>query len=68
VLVFAPPLHQRLGPRLGPIRLFDDRRRLWRAAADALGDTPAPRVRIFPQGGLTYAPEARPSAPGRHVV
>jgi hypothetical protein len=65
VLVYAPPLHARIGDRLGPVRLFDDQGRLWRAAARAL---PAPRpgrvagagacasVRVFPQGGLTYAP------------
>ena len=33
VLVFAPPLYDRLGPRLGPIRLFADQARLWQAAA-----------------------------------
>jgi hypothetical protein len=59
VLVFAPPLFDRIGPRLGPIRLFDDQGRLWRAAADALAGAGVaePRVRVFPQGGLTYAPE-----------
>ena len=36
VLVYAPPLHDRIGPRLGPIRLFADQGQLWRAAADAL--------------------------------
>ena len=56
VLVFAPPLHQRLGPRLGPIRLFDDRRRLWRAAADALGDTPAPGSGSSPRGASPTPP------------
>ncbi|HEX8203299.1 MAG TPA: hypothetical protein VF590_22675, partial [Isosphaeraceae bacterium] len=57
VLVYAPPLHARLGPRLGPIRLFADQAPLWRAAADALGGISAPRVRVFPRGGLTYCPE-----------
>jgi hypothetical protein len=59
VLVFAPPLHDRIGPRLGPIRLFADQGALWQAAADALARTgvSAPQVRVFPQGGVTYAPE-----------
>ncbi len=57
VLVYAPPLFERIGPRLGPIRLFDDQAPLWRAAARAAG-TPASslRVRVFPSGGLTYCP------------
>ncbi len=38
--------------------LFADQDRLWRAAAEALGDTLIPRIRVFPQGGLTYAPAA----------
>ncbi len=57
VLVYAPPLHDRIGPRLGPIRLFADQAHLWQAAAEALPGTPAPRCRIFPRGGLTYCPE-----------
>ncbi len=57
VLVYAPPLHERLGARLGPVQLFADQALLWRAAAEALRGTSAPRVRIFPQGGLTYAPQ-----------
>ena len=36
ILVYAPPLHARIGPRLGPVRLFADQARLWRAAAEAL--------------------------------
>lgn len=57
VLVYAPPLRERIGPRLGPIRLFDDQAALWQAAAVAL-DRPAGArfVRVFPQGGLTYVP------------
>lgn len=57
VLVFAPPLRERLGPRLGPIRLFDDQAALWKTAGEVLArqGIQAPRVRIFPQGGLTYA-------------
>lgn len=63
ILVYSPPLRQRVGPRLGPVRLFDDQRALWRAAAEALGDNPRPRIRLFPQGGLTYCPEPdRPPA------
>jgi len=56
VLVYSPPLRDRLGHCLGPVRLFDDPAALWRAAAEALPGTPLPRVRVFPQGGLTYAP------------
>ena len=54
VLVYAPPLFDRLGPRLGPVRLFGDQAALWRAAEDVLNSVAAPRVRVFPQGGLTY--------------
>jgi hypothetical protein len=56
VLVFSPPLHDRIGPRLGPVRLFGDQAALWQAAlrsARADPDRP-PRIRIFPHGGLTY--------------
>ena len=67
VLVYAPPLHDRIGPRLGPVHLFADQGALWHAAAEALArnvrgsgssNTPIERVqvRIFPQGGLTYVP------------
>jgi len=60
VLVYAPPLRERIGPRLGPVRLFDDQAALWQAAAVALDrrDRPAAArfVRVFPQGGLTYVP------------
>ena len=31
VLVYAPPLCERVGPRLGPVRLFADQAALWRA-------------------------------------
>ena len=62
VLVYAPPLYERIGPRLGPIRLFGDQAALWEAASKAL-DRPALtaaskslRVRVFPHGGLTYVP------------
>ena len=67
VLVYAPPLYDRIGPRLGPVHLFADQALLWKTAAkvlardgqgsrtdDALGKPV--RIRIFPQGGLTYVP------------
>ncbi len=57
VLVYAPLLRERLGPRLGPVRLFAEQPPLWRAAAKALAPIRAPRVRVFPKGGLTYCPE-----------
>lgn len=60
VLVYAPPLHDRLGPRLGPIRLYADQGMLWRDAAGALDGHPRPRVRVFPQAGLTYVTERHP--------
>ncbi len=56
VLVYCPPLFDRLGPRLGPVRLFGDQATLWQAATEALAGQASPRVRIFPEGGLTYAP------------
>ncbi len=31
VLVYAPPLCERIGPRLGPVRLFDDQAALWQS-------------------------------------
>ncbi len=55
VLVYAPPLFDRLGPRLGPVRLFRDQAALWNAAREALRGVEAPVARFFPQGGLTYA-------------
>jgi hypothetical protein len=55
VLVYAPPLHDRIGSHLGPIRVFADQAPLWKAAGEAAG-TGSPRVRIFPRGGLTYCP------------
>ena len=56
VLVYAPPLYDQVGPRLGPIRLFNDQAALWRAAESALPGVKSPRCRVFPQGGLTYCP------------
>jgi hypothetical protein len=61
VLVYAPPLYQRVGPRLGPVQLFGDEAALWQAVAAALGrhdrslPTDTLRLRVFPYGGLTYA-------------
>ena len=57
VLIYAPPLHERIGGRLGPVRIFADQGSLWRAAAGALKGVEHPVGRIFPQGGLTYCPE-----------
>ena len=52
VLVYAPPLFERLGPRLGPVRLFGDQAKLWRAAAEALAGVAAPRVADLPARGF----------------
>ena len=54
VLVYAPPLRDRLGPRLGPIRLFSDQAELWEAARKDLRSVQDPTARVFPRGGLTY--------------
>ena len=64
VLVYAPPLYQRVGPRLGPVRLFADQPALWRAAEAALDirmSGPA-RIRVFPRGGLTYVERVQSTA------
>jgi lactate racemase len=67
VLVYAPPLREMIGPRLGPVRLFADldevsgqwsvvsgqRKDRHRKGAGSQGPL---RVRVFPQGGLTYVP------------
>ncbi len=58
VLVYAPPLFERLGPRLGPVRIFNDLNALWKAASPFAFTHSLPRVRVFPVGGLTYV-EAR---------
>jgi lactate racemase len=59
VLVYAPVLRQEVGPQLGPVRLFDTQDALWQAALTALERWRRPadtlQVRIFPEGGLTYA-------------
>jgi hypothetical protein len=56
VMVYSPALHALVGPRLGPVRLFAEQQPLWEAALAALGKNRRnrPRIRIFPQGGLTY--------------
>jgi hypothetical protein len=68
VLVYAPPLREQVGSRLGPVRLFSDLDELWRLAAryahpsgqsgnhrrGRASGQEALRVRVFPQGGLTY--------------
>jgi len=65
VLVYAPPLYDRIGPRLGPVQLFADQVSLWQAAgatAGRRGQAKAGepmRIRAFPQGGLTYVPPPR---------
>jgi lactate racemase len=65
VLVFSPALHSRIGPRLGPVKIFAEQGDMWREAAAALGQQRSGEagerlhVRVFPQGGLTYVPEAR---------
>jgi hypothetical protein len=62
VLVYAPPLRERIGSRLGPVRLFAELDALWQAVGTTIksnrtGRADAPmRIRIFPQGGLSYAP------------
>ena len=58
--VYAPTLHERIGPRLGPIRLFADQMALWESARSRWVAAIEPRMggscRVFPQGGLTYVP------------
>jgi hypothetical protein len=77
VLVYAPPLREQVGPRLGPVRLFADLNELRASVAHSVrssgrwsvfsGQWQEPkrgrahedhplRVRVFPQGGLTYVP------------
>jgi nickel-dependent lactate racemase len=61
VLVYSPPLYERLGSHLGPIRLFGDQGVMWQAAVKAVAGVNNPErpleIRVFPQGGLTYATE-----------
>ncbi len=64
VLVYSPPLHERIGPRLGPIRIFADQEKLWQIVTRALnrlgGSVDPPRMQVYPVGGLSYvsAPDA----------
>ena len=39
VLVYAPPLHERVGRWLGPVQLFAEQDALWRAAGAAVERT-----------------------------
>ena len=70
VLVYAPALFDRIGPRLGPVRLFAEQEALWQAAAQGSRWSRSRgqqrlRVRVFPQGGLTYCtPPVDGSDPG----
>jgi hypothetical protein len=59
VLVYSPPLHNRFGARLGPVRVFAEQSKLWHAALHAVekSRSHSPRIRVFPQGGLTYVPK-----------
>lgn len=57
VLIYAPPLFERIGPRLGPVRIFNRTAPLWDAVATALGGPPR-SSRLFPEGGLSYVPQA----------
>ncbi len=67
VLVYGPPLYDRLGPRLGPVRLFNDQETLWKTAGRLLRLAPGsgnrPILRVFPSGGLTYAPAPETDEP-----
>ena len=62
VLVYAPPLKDCVGRRLGPVQLFAELDALWEVAGAAIKSNRtrragAPvRIRIFPQGGLSYVP------------
>jgi lactate racemase len=57
VFVFAPALRERVGSHLGPVRLFDNQHTLWAAVTRqlAIRGVSTPLIRIFPEGGLTYA-------------
>ena len=56
VLVFSPALYARIGPRLGPVRIFAEQGDMWRAAAASPGQPgyrtagEPLRVRVFPTG------------------
>jgi lactate racemase len=62
VLVYAPPLQECIGSRLGPVQLFAELDTLWKVAGTSIERNRARqagvpmRIRIFPQGGLSYVP------------
>jgi len=59
VVVLAPPIQARLGSRLGPVRLVSSQADLWSSVARSLGRLKreqALRIRVFPWGGLSFAP------------
>ena len=62
VLVYAPPLYDRIGPRLGPVRLFADQAALWRSRGRGPGRHPrAPRPGLPPG-----RPDLLPAQAWRH--
>jgi hypothetical protein len=65
VMVYAPPLREKLGPRLGPIRLFADQHEMYEVARRDLRDIANPTARVFPRGGLTYCASAADSRENR---
>jgi lactate racemase len=54
VMVFSPLLREKLGPQLGPIRLFADQAEMWEAAKRVVRDIKHPTAQVYPRGGLTY--------------
>ena len=68
VLIYAPPLYERVGSRLGPVQLFAEQNALWKAAGAAVEQSQRRqssagwRIRVFPQGGLTYVPSPQEPA------
>jgi lactate racemase len=65
VLVYAPALYARIGPRLGPVQVFADQGIMWQTAEAALVRQRTVKageplgIRVFTQGGLTYVAEPR---------
>lgn len=57
VYVYAPALRERVGPRLGPVRLYAELPELWADLGSRMGGR-APVARLFPHGGLTYVPKS----------
>lgn len=55
VLVYSPEMRQIFGPRLGSVRLTGDAHEFWQIAQSH--SRPISNVRLFPYGGLTYAPQ-----------